>query len=227
MDIAIDPGALAATRRALHSVAEHVLAGDLWRTTGRIGLRRTPGGFGQPEHEAAGARRRLRVDGTSLVVLEGDVERWSPLTSLGAAARAAGTRPGAPTMVYEPETAADPDAALDLDAGAAGALADWFTFVEDALAELRRRHADRTPTLPQLWPEHFDLACSMDEVNLGGSPGDDDHDRPYLYVGPWGPRTGPFWNEPWGAALAWDELGSVDDAVAFFERGLERAAADR
>ena len=39
----------------------------------------------------------------------------------------------------------------------------------------------------QLWPEHFDLATTIDEVNYGGSPGDDGHPLPYLYVGPWTP----------------------------------------
>ena len=38
---------------------------------------------------------------------------------------------------------------------------------------------------PVLWPEHFDLAIDVDEVNYGVSPGDGYHGAPYAYVGPW------------------------------------------
>lgn len=37
---------------------------------------------------------------------------------------------------------------------------------------------------PVLWPEHFDLGISLDEVNYGVSPGDAMYPRPYAYVGP-------------------------------------------
>ena len=53
---------------------------------------------------------------------------------------------------------------------------------------------DDDPTEAQLWPEHFDLALSIGpdggRANVGASPGDADHDAPYLYVGPWEPRPG-------------------------------------
>ncbi|MFN8017129.1 MAG: hypothetical protein U0P45_03305 [Acidimicrobiales bacterium] len=212
------------TRLALHAVAEHLLAGDLHRTTGRIGLRRTPGGFGQPEHQSAdGQRRRLRIEGTSLVVLDGDVERWRPLTTLAAAAEDAGTTLGTPAGVYEPETSPDPAEALDLDVAAAARLAEFYAFVEEVLEEVRSRHAHQAPAIVQLWPEHFDLACNLGEVNLGGSPGDAGHDEPYLYVGPWTQREGAFWNEPWGAGQPWSAVPTVDAAVAFLVEGLAEA----
>lgn len=211
------------TRQALHALAEHLLAGDLSRRIGRIGLRPTPGGFGQPEHVEDGRRRRLRIDGASLVVLDGDVERWHALTTAGEAAAAAGVELGPPTGAYEPSTAIDPDQALAIDLDAAAELCTWFDRVNRALEAVRRNHADAEPGLVQLWPEHFDVACTIDEVNLGGSPGDADHPEPYLYVGPWTPRPGSFWNEPWGASLPWDEVPDVDAAVAFLEAGLEQA----
>lgn len=212
------------TRQALHEVAEHVLAGDLHRANGRIGLRRTPGGFGQPEHDdGEGRRRRLRVEGTSLVVLDGDAERWHPLTTLAAAADAAGTMVGAPAGVYAPETSPDPDATLEVDAASATRLAEFYAFVEEVLEEVRRRFARHAPAIVQLWPEHFDLACSLAQVNLGGSPGDAGHDEPYLYVGPWTPSEGAFWNEPWGAGRAWSSVPTVDAAVAFMVEGLAEA----
>ncbi len=52
---------------------------------------------------------------------------------------------------------------------------------------------------PVLWPEHFDVAATEDEVNYGVSAGDEHHPTPYAYVGPWTVPTGPFWNAPFGA----------------------------
>lgn len=213
------------TRLALQAVAEHLLAADLHRHTGRIGLRVTPGGFGQPELTVDGDRRRLRVEGTSLVVLRGDTETWHPLHTLGSAAAVAGVEPGAPTEVFTPGTPLEPDAPLELDEDAAAALADWFSLVGTALDALRRGNAGRSPTIAQLWPEHFDLAATISEVNFGGSPGDGAHPSPYLYVGPWEPREGAFWNAPFGALLAASEVRDPGDALAFFTEGLAAATA--
>ena len=221
----IDTDRLVATRNALHVLAEHVLAGDLARRTGRIGLRVTPGGFGQPEVLDAETRSRIRIDGTDVVVLDGDRERWYPATTPAAVAAAAGTEVGAPTGVYSPETVLDAEAGCALDGEAAAAIARWFALVDEALETVRRRHADRDPSMVQLWPEHFDVACTIAEVNLGGSPGDADHPEPYLYVGPWTPRTGPFWNEPFGASRPWGQIPDVAAAVAFLEDGLHRAVS--
>ena len=217
------------TRRALHAVAEQLLAGDLWRRTGRIGLRVTPGGFGQPETLLGDGRRRVRVEcapghPVRLVILDGESERYHELSTLAEAARFAGIELGAPVGVYVPETDLAADTPLVLDTGAARRIAAWFALVEDALEEVRRRHAAHTPTITQLWPEHFDLACSMLAVNLGGSPGDADHDEPYLYVGPQdleGAPSADRWNEPWGLSAPAAEVGSAADAVRFFESSLD------
>lgn len=219
----MDAATLTTTRLALHALAEHLLAGDLARRTGRIGLRRTPGGFGQPEAISEGTRRRLRIDGTRLVVLDGDVERWQEISTPRAAADFAGSELGAPTEIFTPETTLWADAPLEIDAAAASVLADWYELVEGALEEVRRRHREDAPTIPQLWPEHLDLAFSMREVNLGGSPGDASHDDPYLYVGPWAPVEGPAWNEPWGMSVPAAAVADHDAAVRFFEEGLRLA----
>lgn len=219
----MDPTTLVSTRLALHTLAEHLLAGDLWRRTGKIGLRRSPGGFGQPETLVDRTRHRLRIDGTRLVVLDGDTERWEELSSPLAAATFANSQLGAPTDAFTPDTALAADEPLDIDAAAASMLAGWFELVEAALEEVRRRHSDLEPTIAQLWPEHFDLAFSMSEINFGGSPGDAAHDEPYLYVGPWSPLEGPLWNEPWGMSLGASAVGSSADAVDFLESGLRAA----
>lgn len=221
----MDATDLVATRLSLHTVAEHVLAADLWRRTGKIGLRRTPGGFGQPEVLVDGVRHRVRVDGTHLVVLEGDVERWEDLTTLGAAAAFAGTELGATTDVFTPLTELHPHEQLLIDPDAAVVIHDWLAFVEVALEEMRRHHRDRRPTIAQLWPEHLDLAFTVSEVNVGGSPGDADHPEPYLYVGPWAPVAGDGWNEPWGLSIPASQVADEAAAVDALEEGLRAAFA--
>lgn len=220
----MDLDALVSTRATLHRLAEHLLAGDLARRTGKIGLRPSPGGFGQPEVLDAGVRHRLRIDGTDLVVLAGDVETRHPIEGTAASlATWAGVDLGPPADAYQPETVLDPEAPLVVDAEAADALAGWFDLVAEALEEVRRRDAAAEPTIVQLWPEHFDVACTLREVNLGGSPGDGDHAEPYLYVGPWSPRSGAFWNEPWGASWSWRDVPDVATAVELLESGLAEA----
>lgn len=203
-----------ATRRALHSVAEHVLAAALHRATGRIGLRPTPDGFGTPWFSG----RRLRVEGVDLVVEDGDTVRRTPLTTVGEAAAFAGVEPGAPADVYPPATPLAPDAPLALDPAAAAVVHDWFRVVGEALAAWRDEVADREPNEVQLWPEHFDLALVAGEVNYGGSPGDDDHPTPYAYVGPWHTDglAGDYWNEPFGASRRSSEVATPAAITGFF-----------
>lgn len=212
------PASYPATRMALHAVAEHVLAAALHRATGRIGLRPTPGGFGTPPFTADGTVRQIRVDGVELVVTDGAGDRRAPLESVAQAAAFVGTTPGAPASVYSPATPLEPDAPLAVDPDAAAIIHGWFRSTGAALDRLREEHADRGPSIAQLWPEHFDLAITLDKVNYGGSPGDADHDEPYAYVGPWNPEDldGELRNEPFGASRSRRSLRSVDDILAFF-----------
>lgn len=76
---------------------------------------------------------------------------------------------------------------------------------------------------PVLWPEHFDVGISVDEVNYGVSPGDSTHIGPYAYVGPWTAREGAFWNAPFGALRDAAELPDVDAVVSFFQAGRDAA----
>ncbi|MFW2334710.1 MAG: hypothetical protein ACN4IE_13025, partial [Ilumatobacter sp.] len=96
--------------------------------------------------------------------------------------------------------------------------------------------AEASPTLIQVWPEHFDVALDAAatpdrRANLGGSPGDGFHAEPYAYVGPWTddrPGDAAFWNAPFGAVLGYDDLVGDDDPVttlaAFFLDGMRRLA---
>jgi hypothetical protein len=215
-----------ATRRSLHAVAEHVLAAALHAATGRIGLRQGPGGFGTPEFPSAHGPRQLRIDGIELVDRDGRGERRTGLTTLGAAAAFVGIEPGAPVDVYQPTTPLDLDSPLTVDGPSAARIAEWLALVNRALVRLGEELAAESPAAVQLWPGHFDLATTVSEVNFGGSPGDDGHVRPYLYVGPFDPPTpdGDFWNEPFGASWSADAVSSDGDALAFFRKGRERLA---
>lgn len=234
-----DPAPTAAqiTRRSWHALAEHVLAAARHRATGRIGLRPVPGGFGTPWFPAAGEdggdERRIRVDGLDLVVEERTDDgphfsRHEPISTLRAAGAFVGIEPGAPD-VYQAVTPLDLDADLPVDATAAAELAAFFATVDLALHALRTEldggHAtpDHAVTL---WPEHFDLATAIDEVNYGGSPADAEHPQPYLYVGPWSPPPidGGFWNEPFGASVPDATHVTPQAATAFFREGHRRVA---
>jgi hypothetical protein len=220
---------LVATREALHAVAEQVLAAALHRVTGRIGLRAAPGGFTTPWFPLDGDRQqRVRIDGTDIVVEtigggEEDLLR-APLSTLRAAAHLAGIEPGAPAEVYAPATTLAPDAPLAVDRRAAAELATFYAVADDALARFASELPSPVPVV-QLWPEHFDLGISAEDVNYGASPGDAGHDEPYFYAGPWSSerRQGAFWNESFGVSRSWRELGDATSAVELFREARSHA----
>jgi hypothetical protein len=226
-----DIDAFAATRDAWHAVAEQVVCRARHRATGRIGLRVTAGGFGTPFY---GDDEQVRVEGTDVVVTRGSAERRAPITTLGAAADLVGPDlgVGVPAQLFTPSSDGDPARALPVDETAAGALADWYGLVTCALAQLRIERADASPSLIQLWPEHFDVAVELGDearktrANFGGSPGDDAHPLPYLYVGPWDAagidRGDSFWNEPFGASMPYTDVRDRDGALAFLRAGAAR-----
>jgi hypothetical protein len=217
------PPSYPATRRSLHAVAEHVLAPALYRATGRIGLRLAPGGFGTPSFAQEGRTRQIRVDGVELVVTAPEGEQRAPLATLAQVAAVAGTVPGAPSL-YPPVTPLDLEAPLTVEPDAAALVHGWLRAVGTALDGWRAQGAGRTPPPAQLWPEHFDLAITLDEVNYGGSPGDAEHPEPYAYVGPWNPDDlgDDVRNEPFGVSRSYRELPSPADILAFFSATRRR-----
>jgi hypothetical protein len=196
--------ALSRTRRSLHAVAELLLAGPQHRTDGTIRLRVTPGGF-------AGAASGLRVDGGELVTPDGArVPLVGTCREIGAAA---GVDAGAPVGVYGDGSGVDPDEPVELDPAALAVLETWFGTGDAAL------RAFAPDTEPVLWPEHLDVAITLDEVNYGVSPGDAGHPGPYAYVGPWTPRSGEFWNAPFGALRPAEDLPDSASVADFFAEG--------
>lgn len=202
----MDDDVVTATRRSLHAVAEHVLAGPQYRAAGTIRLHVTPGGFGQVEGP-------LRIVGTDLV---GDGVRAPLRGTVADLAAAAGVEPGAPD-IYHDHADLGPADELAVDRAAAALLLGWFARGDAAM------RAFAPDSDPVLWPEHFDLGIAVGEVIYGVSPGDAGHALPYAYVGPWTPREGPFWNAPFGAVRAADRVPDAGALAAFFAEG--RAAA--
>jgi hypothetical protein len=207
----VDERVLETTRRALHGVAESLIAGPQYRADGTIRLKVTPDGF-------AGVTSPLRVQGTELVGPDG---RWPLRGTLRELAELAGVGAGPPEGLYSDTSGVGLDEPLTFDGGALALLEDWFVRGDEAL----RAFAPESD--PVLWPEHFDLAIVLDEVNYGVSPGDAGHRRPYAYVGPWTPREGEFWNAPFGAIRDAEDLPDAAAVAAFFTEGrrhLDRPA---
>ncbi len=231
----IDRDRYIASRRALHSVAEHVLCPARHAAVGRIGLRASPGGFATP---VFGDERRLLIDGTRIADQRHDERNAEALTTLRAAAVFVDVEPGAPTDVFTPTTPCDLDAPLTIDERDATAIAEWFGLGDAVLGVWRDMHHDLEPSQVQLWPEHFDLACDLGEAprgtraNYGFSPGDAGIVEPYVYIGPWAAEApvGDFWDQPWGAALRRSQLVAdvevggdpAPTVLAFFATGLQQ-----
>jgi hypothetical protein len=221
----IELDVLAATRAGLHQLAEQVLAADLVRHTGLIGLRPVPGGIGTPPFIVDGATRQVLVVGTELVLVNGEERTSWEVTTVADAGRHLDLTTGAPA-VYTAATPVEPDRPLDLDGAAVQAIADWLAVGADALERFAAEHGGADPTKPQLWPEHFDLAISISGANYGVSPGDDELVVPYAYVGPWPPpadagQPDSFWNQRFGRSVPATELADSADVVDVFQAGWD------
>jgi hypothetical protein len=199
------------TRVSLHAIAEGVLAGPQFVRSGTIRLRVLQGGF------ATVAEPWYRVAGTEVVLPDGT--RVPMAGTFAELADAAGVTFGVPP-IYPDHAPVAPDDRVEVDPQEAAALAAWFERGRQALA------AFAPAEQPVLWPEHFDLAVTVREVNYGVSPGDSFSSEPYAYVGPWSftdPGT-PFWNAPFGAVRSLAEVPTPDSLARFFRSGQEQAA---
>jgi len=199
------------TRRSLHGVAELLLAGPQYAVSRSIELRVRPGGFGTV------AGPDLRVDGLELVTPTARLPLGGTFAEL---AIAAGVQARRLRDVYDDGPDVDEDDPIDVDPDATSVLLHAFVVGDGAL---RSFASDQVPVL---WPEHFDVGITREEVNYGVSPGDGKVPAPYAYVGPWKPRAGSFWNRDFGAARTLDELGDQEALEAFFRQGAARALTD-
>jgi len=208
------PATLVETRESLHRLAEQVLSKAREHANTKIALRYARAGFGTPFF---GTDAQVRVEGTELVVQEGEAERRGPITTL----RAAGELVGARLLPGDLDL---DDTPLPVDPAGARFLAEWYGFTVWLLEELRAGAGDPLdPSRVQLWPEHFDVSVELGaeaegrRANYGGSPGDEAHPEPYLYVTPWSPPpSGELWNATAfeGAELPYHALLQADDQAA-------------
>ncbi len=198
------------TRLSLHGLAELVVAGPRFRVSGDLRLRVLPGGFG------TWAEPTVAVEGTELVHPAGRV----PLdgTTYDEVARAAGLEATRLDDVYAGGVDAQPGDRVAVDPGAARTLLDALAVGDAALAAFAP-DAERV-----LWPEHFDVAVTVAEVNYGVSPGDAFLGQPYAYVGPHHRVEGAFWDAPFGAARPLAALGGPAVVADFFREGARLAA---
>src|SRR5450756_255660 len=135
----------------------------------------------------------------------------------GARVVGAGVTAGRPEGVYGDGSGVSPDEVLAIDPDQAAVIMGALTLGHDALVAFAPGES------PVLWPEHFDVAIRVDDINFGVSPGDGFIEEPYAYVGVSKvPRGGEFWNAPFGAALPLRELPEVTAVTAFFAEGRER-----
>ncbi len=232
------PDTFATTRHELQRVATHVLARRRFALCGKLGLRAAPGGIATPacgpDHEVqrlAGTTLIRETTGASSVTASLEL-RAATLAQAAAVAEVDLSGPFA--AGHDTPPLGDPDALLEVDPEATRVLAGWFQFgwavLDACVAELG---AAASPSVVQLWPEHFDAGVDVaagtgGRVNLGASPGDGFSEQPYLYVGPWEPhRPGDpaYWNAPFGATLGYDQLlasaNPMADGRAFLLRGVE------
>ena len=204
---------LTVTRDSLHGLTEWLLAGPQYVRAGTIRLRVRGAGVETQDGQVVLRANELAVRSTgaeSRHVLSGTVQTL---------ADALGIEPSIPT-VYSDHAPVTPASAIEVDGPTAEGVFDWFGSGELGLLAFAPGEA------PVLWPEHFDLGISSVNVNYGVSPGDDIHAKPYAYVSPWIPRTGPFWNAPFGAVRGAAELPDSAAVAAFFDEGARRAVED-
>jgi hypothetical protein len=225
--LALLPDSFAATRDALHRVAEEIVA-PARKPHNEIALRQTPGGFGTPPFEFDGKRMQVRVEGTELVLEQGGTERKTGLTTLADAARFLGHD-------LLPDGAPEDTTPLEIDPVAAERLGDFYAFADRVLRAFSEGlAADAEASQINLWPEHFDIALEAGaegagaRANYGASPGDETHSQPYVYVGPWTVQAeGSLWNAKGfsGAELDYAALlDAPDQEVAALELMRNRFA---
>jgi hypothetical protein len=207
----MDPKTLVTTRQSLHGLAESVLAGPQYARSEDIRLRVTATGF------ATVTEPHLQIEADALVAPSRRLPLVGSITEL---AVLAGVEPRALRDVYADGPTIGVNEELAVDREAAGVILAAFERGDAAL----RLFAPAEE--PVLWPEHFDVGITVDEVNYGVSPGDAGTAEPYAYVSPWKARTGGFWNADFGASRLMRDLPTEHDVLAFFTNGASHVAEE-
>ena len=198
------------TRRSLHGAAELLLAGPRYGAGGSIRLRAGTEGITTWDPPAVTLHAGQLVWGSRRVPLDG-------LTFAEAGGRV-GLRARRLDDVYDDGPGFAVDDLIHVDLAQAAAVEQALALGDRALRVFS------TSEEPVLWPEHFDVGITLDDVNYGVSPGDALQPAPYAYVGPHRRQSGAFWNAPFGASRPLAELSDTAALVAFFGQGARRAS---
>jgi succinate dehydrogenase / fumarate reductase iron-sulfur subunit len=209
------------TRISLHGVAELLLAGPQRRANRSIKLVVTDDGFATGE--LGRPPWRLAVRGTDFVAGNDDRVVVPLQGTFANLAANAGVSCAPPADAYPPGSGCRANDFLHVDQTAAADLLRALKIGDAACRAMAAAHVPTNPPEPVLWPEHFDVGITLEEVNYGVSPGDDSIPEAYAYVGPHTPRKGRFWNQPFGAARPMTDFADADAVVAFFEEGRRQA----
>lgn len=185
------PRDFARGRKSLHQIAYFAIAPRRYAATGRLGLRHPGTGFGTPAFDPG---EQIRVENDRIVRQRGDDIRRARVTTLREACNFLEIpyRDEWFEKFHDPLAPVGADVPLDVDPAVSRVLEAWQEFARVALERARRLGGpDDDVTELQLWPEHFDQAFEMGSEALGrrasygASPGDGEHEEPYLYVAPW------------------------------------------
>jgi hypothetical protein len=220
-------------REGYHRLAFAIVAEARRLANTKFGLRYTRGGFGTPFY---GDDEQVRVEYGTLVHQKGDHVETAPITTLRAAADFIGIEPGTAAAEHDSPPLGDIDEDLGATRATGEFLGAWYGFAWTALEELRLTDGAVDVERTQLWPGHFDPGAALGNATTGGratygaSPGDQNHDEPYLYVGAWGEidASDEYWNETTfsGASMTYQQLRAAEDPVAaaieFFRAGYAR-----
>jgi hypothetical protein len=220
------------TRFELQRVATHILARARFFSDGHLGLRVSASGLITPAFGPDDEVLRLTPERLVRERRRGDIAVSEMIGLLDTSLQALAAFADVDLDEHfdagrDACTVGDPDRPVGLERSPTAAILSWFRSGAEILDDVAT-HFDETSVM-QLWPEHFDLAFDAltrsGRVTFGASPGDGDHDEPYLYVGPGdGVRPGDaaFWNASFGALRAQSAL--VEDPLAqgraFFENAL-------
>jgi hypothetical protein len=213
--MSVDATVLDGTRHVVHGIAEQLLAAQEWKSAHTIRLYVRDGALSTAD--LPGPISRIELRGGSLVRHpEGLVV---PVRGpLGDLAERLGIEFGLRDGPYPLASHCGPQDEARLEPVAMALIEDAWRLGDRALRQF-------SGLQPVVWPEHLDIAVTVDEVNYGVSPGDSYLPEPYAYVGPHAPRDGDFWNAPFGAARKLDDLDGDDVpdlaavVVDFFEQG--------
>jgi hypothetical protein len=203
-------GTYSTTRHSLHGLAELVLAGPRYSAGGSMRLRAGDDGIRTWDDPPVRLHRGELVARDVRLPLDG--------LTFDAAAAAVGLTAHPLDDVYHDGPHVSPDEVIVLDPADVDVLEAALRMGDGALRTFSPRSE------PILWPEHFDVAITVGDVNFGVSPGDSHHESRYAYVGPHTARQGKFWNAPFGAACPLVELADASSLVAFFQEGARESS---